>query len=312
MTVGSIEPIAFLVVNARSPCLPSSTFNTLPTSTMPYPISKLAYGIRSRLSELATPSERYQFQIAAGNPSICPPKVQLLQRPSSNWSLTSAHGNVSVTFDNSQLYPIFDHNNLYYCGTTLNLDNMSLADLSSPIFHNFLLRPNTLRFNARTVVCERFIAKLSKLTAGRVKTFEEFAIEAADDVGFRDLFSAFRRLNRVTTYYGIVPTPTWMTDILENQGKKLSFLSIKGTPGQLGEFTASEVITFLRAQKTGCELWVTILPSSAMTEVADYDYVNSMKRTFKNYVKENPQHLFYKSQSGVDHISISVLSFRLP
>uniref|UniRef100_A0A7E4WDV5 Methyltransf_21 domain-containing protein n=1 Tax=Panagrellus redivivus TaxID=6233 RepID=A0A7E4WDV5_PANRE len=47
---------------------------------MPFPVTKLPYGFRARLSELSFPAERYKLQLAAGNFDICPPKFQKVNR----------------------------------------------------------------------------------------------------------------------------------------------------------------------------------------------------------------------------------------
>uniref|UniRef100_A0A7E4W1Y6 FHA domain-containing protein n=1 Tax=Panagrellus redivivus TaxID=6233 RepID=A0A7E4W1Y6_PANRE len=75
---------------------------------MPYPIAKLAYGLRCRLSELTTPLERYNLQMAAGDVSICPPKLQIVYQSHQNIKFYCEDGTVSM------------------CAIDDNVDNVSL------------------------------------------------------------------------------------------------------------------------------------------------------------------------------------------
>uniref|UniRef100_A0A7E4V920 HTH LytTR-type domain-containing protein n=1 Tax=Panagrellus redivivus TaxID=6233 RepID=A0A7E4V920_PANRE len=96
---------------------------------MPYPIAKLAYGLRCRLSDLATPSERYRLQEAAGNKDICPPKLQPI-RQQVFLRISYKNGKPFVFDNHFHDTPVFTDqaDELVYC-TSVVLDNIRINDL---------------------------------------------------------------------------------------------------------------------------------------------------------------------------------------
>uniref|UniRef100_A0A7E4ZT12 Glucuronosyltransferase n=1 Tax=Panagrellus redivivus TaxID=6233 RepID=A0A7E4ZT12_PANRE len=136
------------------------------------------------------------------------------------------------------------------------------------------MRPKTLTIGA-CELSKPFIRTLSTLTDKSV-TFLQLGMTRHDTLTFTDVFLAFPHIQKLDAYgiiptptwmsdilkaqktklswltmtdaYGIIPTPTWMSDILKAQTTKLSWLTMTGTAKQFGDFTLHDLTSFIQAQ----------------------------------------------------------------
>uniref|UniRef100_A0A7E5A1A9 F-box domain-containing protein n=1 Tax=Panagrellus redivivus TaxID=6233 RepID=A0A7E5A1A9_PANRE len=255
---------------------------------MPYPLAKLAYGLRRRLADLATPTERYNLQIAAGNPSICPPKLQLIQQTVKHPWFSRKNGTISVTDDfwawtSQDVMPLsFGRDSLISCNQDFNLQYLNHKDLSSEIFDNFLYHPTGIELQD-CCVSKQFLETLQKKL--QINQVIYFTIEENTNnsytPNFTDLLTFWPHL-RIVEFLRCEMSKNWIDEILQFPEHKLMALLIISAKNQFVQFQFNHFLKFLKAQPQG--FTITFYVSDDAGKLASY-FVRLKQYLDQNLVK---------------------------
>uniref|UniRef100_A0A7E4ZXE3 F-box domain-containing protein n=1 Tax=Panagrellus redivivus TaxID=6233 RepID=A0A7E4ZXE3_PANRE len=185
---------------------------------MPFPIAKLPYGLRCRLSELSTPVERYNLQIAAGNLFICPPKLQYIQIIKAlNFDCSDEEITVDSIPPTDKQTDYIKDDSLTSC-TEVTFTKAHEYHLSSDIFGHFLMQPKKLCLN-KCDTGKPFIEKVSAMTSTDVFDVMILGDTNSQTISITDVLTGFPKLESIL-FHDICVAPTWMDDIMRFNGNE--------------------------------------------------------------------------------------------
>uniref|UniRef100_A0A7E4V0P7 FTH domain-containing protein n=1 Tax=Panagrellus redivivus TaxID=6233 RepID=A0A7E4V0P7_PANRE len=258
---------------------------------MPYPIAKLAYGLRCRLHELATPVERYRLQTAAGTASICPP-IQKTETISGYFKFDYNDSNTIVKEAWRGIDPIdYRKDGIVYDGCDyVQIINAKTHNFDEPF--EYFLNPSATVKLTNCDICQQFIEKLSRVfTSNHTVKFSKTTNESFK-LNIPDLLTAFPRAEYLTLYE--VPlVETWMADLKKFCHHNLSSLELSMTVEQMDMFLADDFVGFLNIQKKDFHLKIV---------VSDNDKLKRLQRSvlapfFRQKFKSHPTLKAYTSNT---------------